>query len=315
MKRLAKSNISIMSSSFNRALSHMNKYQCMFITAFRGEYSTKVNRQRNKALFNEIKKSGLSFIRADGGFVENIGTDNETTVTEDTFMVINNDVFTQNDFKSLAIQWCKKFDQDAVLVTYPRQTDGKKKIASIYAVYYDKNGNVDMEFDNANMRTVEEYFTNIHGKSFVLSSEIVDECMVSGIADIHSHYGVASASIDFREKFPNFNVRDIKANYTRPATNYVLEWVDRVPLERVEDEHDESRDYEPSFWYNNRRYYIDDFAPYNVFETDIFNYWDMFSEESYPMILNDGSRESYEHPFIIDIDGDRVNIIEEVEIN
>lgn len=32
------------------------------------------------------------------------------------------------------------------------------------------------------------------------------------------------------------------------------------------------------------------------------------------MILNDGNKESYEHLFIIDIDEDRVNIIEEKEI-
>lgn len=31
-----------------------------------------------------------------------------------------------------------------------------------------------------------------------------------------------------------------------------------VPIECVEDEHEESRDFQPSFWWNNRRYFLDD---------------------------------------------------------
>ena len=33
-----------------------------------------------------------------------------------------------------------------------------------------------------------------------------------------------------------------------------------VPIECVEDEHEESRDFQPSFWWNNRRYFLDDFT-------------------------------------------------------
>ena len=311
MKRVIR-NTSIVASSFNRAISHMNKYQCMFITAFRGEYSKNVNVKRNKQLFDDIKKSNLSFIKANGGYIENYGTEDAKNVTEDTYMIINNNKYTSNDFITLAIAWCKKYDQDAVLVTTPEFEDNK--FISVSAKYYDKNGNIDMEFSDANMHTVEEYFTEICGKSFVLSTCDIEECIYANNRNLHSHIGVMSASTDFRRIYPKYNVKNIKANYVRSAVNYVLEWVDRVPLEHVEDEHDESRDYEPSFWYNNQRYYIDDFAPYDVFETDVSNYWDMFGVESYPMILNDGSRESYERPFIIDIDGDRVNIIEEKEI-
>ena len=35
-----------------------------------------------------------------------------------------------------------------------------------------------------------------------------------------------------------------------------------LPIERVEDEHDEEKDFMPSFWWNNRRYHLDtDFEP------------------------------------------------------
>ena len=33
-----------------------------------------------------------------------------------------------------------------------------------------------------------------------------------------------------------------------------------IEIEFVEDEHDGARDFTPSFWWNNRRYYLDDFT-------------------------------------------------------
>ena len=73
VKKYIISNESVMASSFNRVLQHMNETECCFITAFRSDYSTKENRRRNKSLYAEIKASGLSFIKANGGFVENLG--------------------------------------------------------------------------------------------------------------------------------------------------------------------------------------------------------------------------------------------------
>jgi len=158
----------IFASSFNRAVAHMNSKQCAFITAFRGEYSTKQNRRRNKLLESDIRASGLTFIRATGGFIENRGTDDEQRVSEDTFCVVNNR-FPEKEFLQLAIQWCKDYDQDAVLVTTPKKEKSGNAI-NVVGVYYDKNGNIDMKFDHATIQDAEEYFTNILGKDFVLSS-------------------------------------------------------------------------------------------------------------------------------------------------
>lgn len=75
-----------------------------------------------------------------------------------------------------------------------------------------------------------------------------------------------------------------------------------VEIESVIDEHDENMDYEPSFWWNNRRYYLtnfirchnnpwiyDDFPPYiHAYESD--NYYSPL----YIELLDDSSINIYE---------------------
>lgn len=41
---------------------------------------------------------------------------------------------------------------------------------------------------------------------------------------------------------------------------YVKINTEPIEIEYVEDEHNENRDFEPSFWCNNRRYYLTDFT-------------------------------------------------------
>ena len=209
MKRYIKSSESIYASSFNRAVSHMNKEQCGFITAFR-EYSsdgeklsTNEKRRRNKQLEADIRASGLTFIKASGGFIENKDADDEVRVSEDTFCVINNR-FAPRDFIKLMVSWCKKYEQDAVLVTTPvseRSKNGQPlvdKPINIIGEYYDKDGNVDMKFDNATVHDAEEYFTNIHGKDFVLSSTEMTE---TKWYDVNSSSGRVLAIRDFKDLY------------------------------------------------------------------------------------------------------------------
>lgn len=139
----------IFSSSFNRAIKHMNTTQCGFITAFRAcdaygnELSLNERRRRNKLLEKEIRGSGLTYIKAEGGFIENKGTDLERRVLEDTFCVINNR-FKPDDFIKLMVKWCGQFEQDSALITDPRpernpfgkQKSGNKAI-NIIGTYYD----------------------------------------------------------------------------------------------------------------------------------------------------------------------------------
>lgn len=42
--------------------------------------------------------------------------------------------------------------------------------------------------------------------------------------------------------------------------NYVKVNDDWIEIEYVEDEHDEEKDFVPSFWWDNKRYYLDNFV-------------------------------------------------------
>lgn len=212
MKRYIRSSESVFASSFNRAISHMNKTQCGFITAFReydadgNELSLNEKRRRNKRLESDIRASGLTFIKASGGFVENKGTNQESRVSEDTFCVINNR-FAPKDFIKLMVSWCAKYEQDAVLITDPQPERSHKngqplvnKAINVVGTYYDKHGNIDMQFDNATVQDADEYFTNICGKDFVLSS--TDICETVG----HSIYTTAGRVLglnDFKDLYPD----------------------------------------------------------------------------------------------------------------
>lgn len=203
----------IMSSSFNRAIEHMNKYACGFVTAWRefdsdgNKMSKKEKRRRNKQLEQEIKSSGLTFIRAEGGFIENKGTSLENEVTEETYCVINNR-FSNDDFIKLMVKWCGEFDQDAVLVTIPtsdKDSNGHAKTGSAINVkgfYYDKTGAYDssMVFEHASIQDIEQYFTRICGKNFVLSST---EMFETDWYDIFGVAGHIKGRHDFKQLYPD----------------------------------------------------------------------------------------------------------------
>ena len=73
-----------------------------------------------------------------------------------------------------------------------------------------------------------------------------------------------------------------------------------ILIECVEDEHEESRDFQPSFWWNNKRYFLDDFTRCHN------NPWifDNFSEHIHAMESN-----NYYDPLFIElINDDYINI-------
>ena len=165
----------------------------------------KEKRQRNKELESEIKASGLTYIKAKGGFIENRGTSDEKRVAEETFCVINNR-YAPSDFIKLAVYWCGMFDQDSVLITEPNpvlRSDGHPnagKPIDIIGRYYDKNGNIVDEFHNATVQDAEEYFTNIHGKDFVLSSTDIYSTENRSIYNVS---GRVMAIREFKRKYPD----------------------------------------------------------------------------------------------------------------
>ena len=197
----------VKASSFSRLMTHMEEAECMFITAFRSSYSLMENAERNNQLINDINHWDLSYIKIIGGYTGNEGIDDEIDVNDFFYCAIN-DKYTPERFTEIAVMLCKKYGQDAVLVTFPvadkpRTTRSKQNIIRVDGKYYDKNGKVDKEFDNITVQNVTEYFTKVGNKKFTLYSE--GEENITEPIDV---YGVAGRQISnekYCQKKDSFN--------------------------------------------------------------------------------------------------------------
>lgn len=79
-----------------------------------------------------------------------------------------------------------------------------------------------------------------------------------------------------------------------------------IEIEFIPDEHDEAKDFVPSFWFNNKRYYLDDFV--RLHNNYIFDY------AEFPDWIHAIEANSYWKPLFIQlIDGDSVIVYEEIE--
>ena len=189
----------VKASSFSRLMTHMEEAECMFITAFRSSYSSTENAGRGNQLINDINHWDLSYIKIIGGYTENKGSNDEINVNDYFYCAIN-DKYTPEKFIEIAVTLCKKYEQDAVLVTFPfadkpRTTRSRQNIIRVDGKYYDKNGKVDKEFDNITVQNVTEYFTKVGNKKFTLYSEGKEN-----ITEPIDVYGVAGRQIS-NEKY------------------------------------------------------------------------------------------------------------------
>jgi len=85
---------------------------------------------------------------------------------------------------------------------------------------------------------------------------------------------------------------------------YVKQNEEPIEIEYVEDEHDEEKDYEPSFWWNNKRYFLEDFGRTHD------NLWTPFDE--IPDYIHAYEMNEYYNPLFIElVGGDQaVNVYE-----
>lgn len=78
-----------------------------------------------------------------------------------------------------------------------------------------------------------------------------------------------------------------------------------IEIEYVEDEHNEERDFQPSFWFNNRRYYLDDFLRTQSAWTNM----------DVPDYIHGYEADNYHNPLFIELIKDEaVNVYEEREV-
>ena len=139
-------------SNWGRINQHISN-GCMMISACRGERTEEENIEKTDELAKDIRSNGLCFIRILGGYIENKGTDREQEVTEESFVVPKNKDMSDEEFFEIAIELCKKYNQDSVLISLPNYTEFG---------YYDKKGDFDFspgEKFIANEKEIGEYFS------------------------------------------------------------------------------------------------------------------------------------------------------------
>ena len=88
------------------------------------------------------------------------------------------------------------------------------------------------------------------------------------------------------------------------------EWVkmnnEPIEIERVADEHEQEKDYMPSFWFNNRRYYLDDFLRAHN------NPWVV---SDFPDFIHGIESSNYYNPLFIELIADEfINVWAEKEV-
>lgn len=130
------------------------------ITAFRGGNSYEENVKLNKQLASKLRSKGFGFTFVDGAWVENEGTDEEITVSEDSIFVTAPKNKTEELF-SVLVDAAKKYDQDGF--SFKRAGSNSK-----YEII-DKNGKVDMTFNKVKFNKLADIYTKLRGKkgSFV----------------------------------------------------------------------------------------------------------------------------------------------------
>lgn len=117
-----------------------------------------INNQRIKELVSILKQTDFSYTPTYGGFIENQGKENEENVYERSFVVYNHHKDgSVGDFKDLyqfALEMCKKYNQDSVLIKAP---NGNPQ-------YVKQDGEVDFGFDGdvAFNDVQQEFFTDLH---------------------------------------------------------------------------------------------------------------------------------------------------------
>lgn len=143
------------------------------ITAFRGNYDYNQNVKRNQELANILRKNGFGYTFVDGSWVENEGTDDEITVSEDSIFVTS-DKFNSQKLRKLLVDMSKIYDQDGFSF---KEAGTKSKYDII-----DKNGKVLDSFKNVHFNKLASIYTKLRGGN---GSFVFEE-----IAHVHAGYAM-----------------------------------------------------------------------------------------------------------------------------
>jgi hypothetical protein len=112
-------------ASLSRVLSMIRSKDFCIITAFRSSNSRKVNRQRNKNLFSDLRTQGLSGYSLIGHWQEasdgvdwrDASPEQLRDSVEDTILCIRPDSMSIEEFTDFIVSLTKKYNQDASIIS------------------------------------------------------------------------------------------------------------------------------------------------------------------------------------------------------
>lgn len=146
--------------TLNRILDKHGKNGLIAVSANRSDKDEETNVRNTQSLINDLKSSGYSYLPTYGGYR---GTNGVEDSYEPSFVVFNYGVNGEpTDFEGLyefALEICKKYEQDSVLVKYPNQPP----------IYVDADGN------KVNRTESDKYWKNDPKQAFFTSLKNYNE--------------------------------------------------------------------------------------------------------------------------------------------
>jgi hypothetical protein len=104
--------------SLSRLYRKFEEFPSGAITAFRGEFSSKENKARNKILISKLLTLGYDVVSVKGTYIEDFGSESEHEVSENSFIVTDRKGTIDTLEKNLS-KLGHLFDQDSVLIIPP----------------------------------------------------------------------------------------------------------------------------------------------------------------------------------------------------
>tara|TARA_Y100000310_G_scaffold290049_1_gene316925 strand:- start:613 stop:1281 length:669 start_codon:yes stop_codon:yes gene_type:complete len=151
-------------ASLGRVYQHIKKQASKsfaIITAFRGGYSLKQNKSRNKKLGSNIRSLGFGFFKVKGYWVECQDESLEYKDCPDNMKVpvVEYAYFIPNIIKKDVVKLAKKYDQDAIIYQ-GEETDDKVELIS-------KSGLSIMKLGKFSPDKIKQAYTQVKGHTFV----------------------------------------------------------------------------------------------------------------------------------------------------
>ena len=177
---------SVQCDLYETVANYVNRMPCIFISAYRGD---PCRDEYYEQLVKEIDKSDLTYIKCQGGLYE-------------AFCVVNNGCCDE-DFVKLGVELCRKFENKAVLITFPiREKVNQRRLIEIVGKVYNGKGQVKEKLEfGIPFKEADECFARVFGKPVSLDDKA--EIVITDLTPPATINGRFIAHTRFKNKYPS----------------------------------------------------------------------------------------------------------------